>query len=489
MEYATLILLLLPLLSIPLLYVVPKPAAKYVSLVSAFASLGVLLGMYYSPYFDLCTCKTFQFVFNHAWVQALGIRLHFGIDGTAMLMLMLTNIVTPLVVMSSFGRPQGETRGLHALILFMQSSLIGVFMAMDSFMFYLFYELALIPVFFMIMHWGGENKNKINLKFFIYTLTGSLLMLVAIIFLYLKTGSSQTFNIKAFYTLGLSANEQALVFFCFMAAFAVKIPLFPFHSWQPATYTTAPTQGTMLLSGVMLKMALYGIIRFVLPIAPLAVEQYGSIVILLAIIGVVYGAWIAIGQNNIKTLLAFSSMSHVGLIAAGLFTLYQQTIQGALFQMITHGINAVGLFMVADIIAKRTNTLELSKMGGIVKKAPIFSIFFFIILLGAVAMPLTNGFVGEFLLLMGIFGYNKYLAVVAGLTIIFGAVYMLNTYQKAMLGNTNETTENFTDVTFTEGFVLLAVSVVVIGTGLFPELFMSLTKSPVQHLFYTLGAE
>lgn len=484
--YATLILILIPLLTIPLLYVVPKNIAKHVALISAFGSLGAVLALYYSPYFSLCTCKNFQFVFNEVWVKSLGINLHFGIDGTSMLMLLLTNIVTPLVVLSMYGRPQGNTRGLPALILFMQAALVGVFMAMDSFVFYLFYELALIPVFFMILHWGGENKNKINIKFFIYTLTGSLLMLVAIIFLYLKTGSSQTFNIRAFYTLTLTAQEQAFVFFCFMAAFAVKIPLFPFHTWQPATYTTAPTQGTMMLSGVMLKMALYGMLRFVLPITPLAVQQFGPVVMLLAVIGVIYGAWIAIGQNNIKTLFAYSSLSHVGLIAAGMLTMYPMALQGSLFQMITHGINAVGLFMVADIIGKRLNTLELSKMGGIVKKAPVFSILFFIIVLGAVGMPLTNGFVGEFLLLLGLFGFNKYLAAVAGLTIIFGAVYLLNTYQKAMLGKPNELTENFTDLTVSETIVMLTVALIVIGTGVFPELFMGLTRSPVEHLISDL---
>lgn len=483
MDYTTLILLAIPLLSIPLLYILPRTVAKHLALASSLASLGYLLYVFYEL-FILCNCAPVQFIFNQPWVTALNINFNLGIDGISMIMIMLTNLLTPIIILSAYGRPQGETRGLFALTLLMQASLLGVFMAADSFLFYLFYELALVPVFFIILNWGGENKARINLKFFIYTLTGSLLMLVAIIYLYLQAG---TFNIQGFYGLNLSATEQSLLFWGFMAAFAVKIPLFPFHTWQPATYTVAPTQGTMLLSGLMLKMALYGIIRFVIPITPLAVAQWDTTIMVLAVIGVVYGAWIAIGQNNIKTLFAYSSLSHVGLIAAGMFTLSRQGLQGGVFQMVAHGINAVGIFMVADILYKRLNTFELSKMGGIARQAPVFAVLFFIILLGAVAMPLTNAFVGEFLLLMAVFEFNPYLGGIAGLTIIFSALYMLNTYQKSMLGESNELTANFKDLTVTETLTLLPIAALVLVTGIFPEIFMRLTKLPIKTLLEGLS--
>jgi NADH-quinone oxidoreductase subunit M len=485
MDYTTLILLAIPLLSIPLLYLVPRAFAKHVGLLSSIASAAFLLYIFYAS-FVICNCKPFQFTFNEVWVKSLGINFNLSIDSFSMLMLLLTNLGVPLIILSSYKSAQGETRGLFALILLMQAALLGVFMAADSFVFYLFYELALVPVFFIILNWGGENKGRINLKFFIYTLTGSLLMLVAIIFLYLQTGST-SFNISSFYTLQLTATQQSLVFWGFMMAFAVKIPLFPFHTWQPATYTVAPTQGTMLLSGLMLKMALYGIFRFVLPITPLAVAQWGPTVMVLAVIGVVYGAWIAIGQNNIKTLFAYSSLSHVGLIAAGMFTLTTQGMQGAMFQMVSHGFNAIGLFMIADILYSRLGTFELSKMGGIARQAPKFAILFFVILLGAVALPLTNGFVGEFLLLLGIFSYSKVMAAIAGLTIILGAVYMLNTYQKSMLGESNELTANFKDLSATEFLVLAPIAAIVLAAGIFPELFMNLTQIPVEGLLEKLG--
>ena len=485
MDYTTLILLAIPLLSIPLLYLLPRGFAKHVALTSSIASAAFLLYIFYEV-FIICNCQPFQFTFNQVWVKSLGINFNLSIDGISMLMLLLTNLAVPLIVLSSYNSPQGNTRGLFGLILLMQASLLGVFMAADSFVFYLFYELALVPVFFIILNWGGENKGRINLKFFIYTLTGSLLMLVAIIFLYLQTGDSATFNIRSFYNLSLTANQQGLVFWGFMLAFAVKIPLFPFHTWQPATYTVAPTQGTMLLSGLMLKMALYGIFRFVIPITPLAVEQWGSTIMVLAVIGVVYGAWIAIGQNNIKTLFAYSSLSHVGLIAAGMFTLTTQGLQGGIFQMVSHGFNAIGLFMVADILGRRLGTYDLTKMGGIARQAPKFAILFFVILLGAVALPLTNGFVGEFLLLLGIFSYSKVMAAIAGLTIILGAVYMLNTYQKSMFGESNETTANFKDLTVTEMLVLVPIAAIILGAGIFPELFMKLTELPVESLLAKL---
>ncbi|KAF1856531.1 hypothetical protein Lal_00049057 [Lupinus albus] len=327
----------------------------------------------------------------------------------------------------------------------MGAGLLTVFTALDGFLFYVGWEAALIPIYFICALWGGENRIRVNIKFFIYTFAGSLFMLLAIIYLYLQT-PNKVYDVHAFYELSLNIKQQTWVFWGFFIAFAIKMPIFPFHTWQPDTYTEAPTAGTMMLSGIMLKMGIYGVIRWLIPNAPIGFLKMEYVVLLLSVAGIVYASIIAFKQKDGKRLVAYSSIAHVGLIAAGIFAWSIQGLQGAMIQMVSHGINVVGMFFIWDIISRRLGTRDMSQLGGIAKVAPQFSIAFLIIVLGTVALPLTNGFVGEFLLLKGVYNYTIVFAAVAGLTIIFGAVYMLRMYKQVMQGELNELTATFTDI-------------------------------------------
>lgn len=424
---------------------------------------------------------TTQFLVNLAWIPQFGIQFKAGVDGISMVLLLLTNLLIPIIVLSSFKQDIKNQNAFYALIFFMQSGLLLVFTALDAFLFYVGWEIALIPVYFICALWGGENRIKVNLKFFIYTIAGSLLMLLAIIYLHLQTPGN-SYDIAEFYKLNLDTTTQGWIFWAFFIAFAIKMPVFPFHTWQPDTYTEAPTAGTMLLSGIMLKMGIYGVIRWLIPIAPLGFDAWGETAMILSIIGVVYASIIAFTQNDIKRLIAYSSIAHVGLISAGIFAWNLQGLQGAMIQMLNHGINVVGMFFIADIIIRRLNTRDLGQMGGIAKPAPMLAIGFLIVLLGTVALPLTNGFVGEFLLLMGVYNFNIWYAAIAGLTIIFGAVYMLRMYQRVMLGEVNTSTANFSDIDGTEKFVLLIISAFIILIGVYPQPILNISEAAVINL-------
>jgi NADH-quinone oxidoreductase subunit M len=424
---------------------------------------------------------TTQFLVNLAWIPQFGIQFKAGVDGISMVLLLLTNLLIPIIVLSSFKQDIKNQNAFYALIFFMQSGLLLVFTALDAFLFYVGWEIALIPVYFICALWGGENRIKVNLKFFIYTIAGSLLMLLAIIYLHLQTPGN-SYDIAEFYKLNLDATTQGWIFWAFFIAFAIKMPVFPFHTWQPDTYTEAPTAGTMLLSGIMLKMGIYGVIRWLIPIAPLGFDAWGETAMILSIIGVVYASVIAFTQNDIKRLIAYSSIAHVGLISAGIFAWNLQGLQGAMIQMLNHGINVVGMFFIADIIIRRLNSHDLGQMGGIAKPAPMLAIGFLIVLLGTVALPLTNGFVGEFLLLMGVYNFNIWYAAIAGLTIIFGAVYMLRMYQRVMLGEVNTSTANFSDIDGTEKFVLLIISALIILIGVYPQPILNISEAAVINL-------
>jgi len=363
-----------------------------------------------------------QFIINCTWIPALGISFKAGIDGISLLLVLLTTFLVPVIILSSFKHEYKNAPLFYALILAMQMALVGVFVALDGFLFYIFWELALIPIYLICLMWGGKDRVRITLKFFIYTLAGSLLMLVGLIYLYLQTPGNHTFDINTFYNLRLSSEEQGWIFWAMFIAFAVKMPVFPFHTWQPDTYTDSPTPGTMLLSGIMLKMGIYGVIRWLLPVAPIGVETWGMTAIILSVIGIVYASCIALVQKDFKRLIAYSSIAHVGLISAGIFSLNMQGLQGGMIQMVSHGINVVGMFFIAEIIFTRMQTRTINELGGIRNVAPLFATFFMIVLLASVALPLTNGFIGEFLLINGLYQFNAWIAAVAGLTVILGAV-------------------------------------------------------------------
>ena len=422
-----------------------------------------------------------QFLIDYTWIESLGIHFKLGIDGISMMMVLLTNLLIPIIVLASSKHQYKNPNAFYSLIFFMQAGLLIVFTAMDAFLFYVGWEAALIPIYFICAIWGGENRIRVNMKFFVYTIAGSLIMLIAIIYLHLQTPDN-SYDIASFYNLNLPANIQGWIFGAFFLAFAIKMPVFPFHTWQPDTYTEAPTAGTMLLAGIMLKMGIYGAIRWLIPIAPLGFAEWGQTALILSVIGIVYASIIAFTQKDLKRLVAYSSIAHVGLIAAGIFAWNVQGLQGAMIQMLSHGINVVGMFFVLDILIRRLNTRQIESMGGIAKVAPFLAVCFLVILLGTVALPLTNGFIGEFLLLMGVYNYSIWFAAVAGLTIIFGAVYMLRMYQTVMLGPVNELTKSFVAIDTTEKSVLIIICVLIIIIGVYPQPLLHISEAAVTNL-------
>ncbi len=419
------------------------------------------------------------------WMKEMGVSLAFGVDGISLLMVLLTTFLTPIIILASWDHDYRSPSAFYELILLMEMAFVGVFTAMDGLVFYIFWEMALIPAYFIAALWGGKDRIRITFKFFIYTFIGSLFMLVALIYLYLHTVTPHSFHFYALYGAQISPEARFFIFLAFVVAFGIKIPIFPLHTWQPDTYAESPAGGTMLLSGIMLKMGIYGLIRLVIPICPDPVKEWGIYVMIAAVVGIVYASVIAIRQHDLKRLVAWSSIAHVGLITAGVFALNIQSLQGAVIQMVSHGINIVGLFIVIDIIEKRMGTRDIPSLGGIARSAPVFAAFFMIILLGSIALPLTNGFIGEFMLLLGIFGYDHWIAAFAGLTVILSAVYMLRMYQRVMLGETNEKTVLFKDLTRTEIIILTPIVIMIFWIGLFPGFFLHVT-SPV--IFELLSA-
>ena len=475
----TLIILVLPLLAGLVIWPLSEKLAKISALVASLIIFGVSIYLMAIP----CTCSQYQhFLTIHAdWIKSLGIQFYITTDGISKVVILLTTFLVPVIILSTWTTKFKNASVLYSLIMLMQFGLIGVFVARDAFLFYVFWEITLIPIYFICALWGAENRIQVTLKFFLYTFFGSLFMLGAIIYLYLQT-PTHSFSLRAFEMLELTGCEQTWLFLAFFLAFAIKMPIFPFHTWQPDTYTTSPTVGTMLLSGIMLKMGVYGVIRWVLPVLPDAVHQYGHTAMVLAIIGIIYASVIALQQQDMKRLVAYSSIAHVGLIAAGLFAGNVEGLQGAMIQMFSHGVNVVGLFFVIEIIYQRTNTRDIASLGGLVNQAPVLATFFVIIMMASVALPLTNGFPGEFLLLTGIFKYNAYMAAVAGLSVIIGAFYMLRMYQRVMLGETKPALAAIEDVNFTEFLTLSIVVIAIIVVGVYPQAILRLSSHEMTEL-------
>lgn len=409
--------------------------------------------------------------------QLLDIDIIIYIDSISLMMVMLTSLLIPIIIASNNNR-EVRNHNFYALILLMQMALIGVFTASEMILFYIFWELALMPVFLITAIWGGEDRKRISVKFLIYTVVGSFAMLIAILYLYTLT-SPHSFSFESFYQLKLPYSVQVPVFLAFFLAFAIKIPLFPFHSWQAETYNVSPVQGSMLLAGIMLKMGLYGIIRFILPICPDVVAGGSLIFLPLILFGVIYGAIIAIRQPKLKKMIAFVSLSHVGIIALGLLSNNQYGIEGAILQMFSHGVNVVGFFLCYQMIVIRTGTDIISDLGGIASSAPRFATIFLIIVLANVALPFTNSFVGEFLILLGLFQSNVYIGVIAGLTIILGAVYMLKMYQQVMYGPQTIATQKFADLTTGEIMLFVPIIICIFWVGISPSFVLQMLQSAV----------
>lgn len=449
----------------------------------ASAMVGALINLVVSVYVftQFQTTTEYQFAFLSDWIPAIGAKFHIGIDGINLLLILLTNVLMPVIIYTVRHDENNRPGLYYGLILFMQFALLGVFMSLDALLYYIFWELALIPIYLILLAFSSQPDFKTFVKFFIYTLAGSLFMFIAILYVYIKAPGGN-FSLDNFYNNHLSEQEQIWVFLAFFAAYAIKIPIIPFHTWQPDTYTKASTPGTMLLSGVMLKMGTFSLLRWLLPLTPLALATVTPYVLFLCIAGIIYGSIIAITQKNIKTLFAYSSLAHVGLISAGVFVLNADGFNGALMQMFNHGIIIVGLFLIAEIVYKRTETYHISELGGIRNEAPVLAFSFLVIILASVALPLTNGFVGEFLLLNGVFQYNKWMAIAGGTTVILSATYMLRMYQRTMLGVDHNYTKTFTDLDAFEKFTILALILVIVATGIWPSILLDPIKPSVENL-------
>ena len=472
-----LFLIFCPLAGALLVFSVKKSQGSYWALF--FAMMEMLGTLFIWADFDKKTTvsENLFYQIKVPWLEVINSNLHFGIDGIGMLMLFLVNVLLPLIVLSAFNEKKPYPNNFFGLILLMQ------------------FGLTLIPIWFVSGLWGQEDKRiQVTRKFFIYTFCGSLFMLVGLIYVY---QFSDSFALLDLYRVKLDLNQEILVFWLIFFAFAVKFPLFPFHTWLPDTHTYAPTQGSMLLSGIMLKMAVYGMIRYLLPIVPNAIGGFsGELVIIFAIIGVLYGAMIALISKNIKTIIAYSSISHLGMMGVGILASTYLTVkgsfttegaEGAMLQTMAHGINAVGLFYCADILYKRFHTKDITQMGGMARVAPKFAVLFIILIFGAMAVPLTNGFVGEFILLKTIFEYNKILGIIAGLSIVLGAAYLLRLYSKAMFGEGNEKVlSQIQDVSWIEFSVLLVLGIFVLFFGVFPNFILDLVREPLNIIFQTV---
>jgi len=425
--------------------------------------------------------------FSVPWLAGAGISFSFGIDGISMLLLLLTSFLFPVIILASASFESRRLNIFFGSMLILEAAMMGVFTARDGIIFYIFWELALIPAYFLTALWGGKERIRVTFKFFIYTMTGSLMMLGALIWLYLHTPDPHSADFSALFKVATNRSNQIWLFAAFFLAFAVKIPIVPFHTWQPDTYTEAPAAGSMILAGIMLKMGIYGIIRLLIPICRDAFTILQPGIIILTVSGIVYASIITIKQTDLKRFIAWVSIAHVGLISAGALSLNQIALQGAVIQMVSHGINVVGLFIITDIIQTKFKTREMNDLGGIARIYPSLGILFMIILLGTIALPLTNGFVGEFMLLMGLFKYSAWISLFAGTTVIFSVVYMLRMYQRVMLGPTRvQHIGEIKSLSLTELMTLIPLAVMVLLIGCYPDPFLHLTEPAIKIILNNL---
>ncbi len=413
---------------------------------------------------------------SYVWLPEIGSSFALFLDSMSRVLCLLTAVSFPLIFAATYSSSYKTPNAFYGLMLLTQCGLMGVFLAVDALTFYFFWELALIPAYFLASQWGGEKRIQAAFKFFIYTFAGSLFLLIGIIFVYLKT-PAQTFSLVSFYKVQLTAAEQGWLFWLFFVAFAIKMPIFPFHTWQPDVYEQSPTAVTMVLSGIMVKMGLFATLRWLIPMFPDAVRQYDNIVIGLAVVGMLYASCIAIVQDDLKRLIAYSSIAHIGLMAASIFTLNRMSMDGLMIQMFNHGINIIGLWIVVYLIEKQTGIRKISQLGGLAQKAPALAIMLVVIALANIALPLTNAFVGEFMMFAGLYKFSPWYAAAAGLSIILSAVYTLNMVKHVFYGNLNEVTQGFKEILLHERVILAMIVVVIFFTGVYPEPMFNMIRS------------
>jgi NADH-quinone oxidoreductase subunit M len=464
------------------LFMRDSSAIRWTSLITTLLTLIVSLPMLSN--FDKSTYMM-QFVEINEWIPSWGINYFVGIDGISILFIFLTTILSVLCVLVSWTAVDTKVKGFHIAILTMETGMLGVFVALDFFLFYLFWEAMLIPMFILIGVWGGQNRIYAAIKFFLYTFVGSVLMLVGIVVLYFAGG--KTLDIIVLSSMQYPLQMQYWLFIAFFAAFAVKVPMFPVHTWLPDAHTEAPTAGSVILAGVLIKMGAYGFLRFSMPMLPDATRFFAGPILILSIIAIIYGALVCFAQKDFKRLIAYSSVSHMGFVTLGLFALNTQGIEGGILQMLNHGIITGAMFLMIGIIYERTHTRVIADYGGFAKLVPIYAGLFIVLTLASIGLPGTNGFIGEFLIIFGAFKAKKIFGVLAATGIILGAGYMLWLYQRIFFETSNPDFESsgghpVSDLNQREILTLVPLIVFVFWIGFYPNAFLSYIHATVEHL-------
>jgi NADH-quinone oxidoreductase subunit M len=438
-----------------------------VTVVAFLASLPLITGFQNSA--------DYQFVENIPWIAAGPFQMNYylGIDGISLWLVILTTFIMPIAILSTWTAVEEKVKEYMICLLLLEVGMLGAFVSLDLFLFYIFWEVMLIPMYFIIGIWGGKNKIYAAVKFFIYTMVGSLLMLVALITLYFKAGGAD-FNITRFYQLSLDPATQTWMFLAFALAFAIKVPMFPLHTWLPDAHTEAPTAGSVILAAVLLKMGTYGFVRFAMPLFPVATEQFTPLIATLAVIGIIYAALVAMVQEDVKKLVAYSSVAHLGFVMLGIFAVNQQGIAGGMLQMLNHGVSTGALFLIVGFIYERRHTRLITDFGGLSKQMPIFATVFMIVTLSSIGLPGTNGFVGEFLILLGSYESGlRWWAVVATSGVILSAVYMLWMFQRVMFGELNNPkNQTLKDLNGREIVIMLPLLALIFFMGVYPTPFI-----------------
>ena len=452
--------------------------ARVLSLVISLATFLASILLY--TRFDIKTADM-QFVELRPWIEAFNVNYSLGIDGISLLLIILTTFTTVLVVIAGWKVIQKKVAQYMAMFLIMEGLMVGVFSAMDALLFYVFWEALLVPMYLIIGIWGGPNKVYAAVKFFLYTFIGSVLMLVSLIFLYYKAG--QSFDIQTLYAVKLDLTEQILIFLALFAAFAVKIPMWPVHTWLPDAHVQAPTGGSVVLAAIMLKLGAYGFLRFNLPITPDASQELAFFMIVLSLIAVVYIGLVALVQEDMKKLIAYSSISHMGFVTMGLFLFNPQGMEGAIIQMISHGFISGAMFICVGMMYDRMHSRLIKDYGGVVNTMPVFAAFLMLFGMANSGLPATSGFVGEFLVILGAFQVNHWYAAIAALTLIFGAAYTLWMYKRVIFGKvTNDKVKALTDINARETMLLATLAIAVLVMGIWPFPFLEVLHVSVDNI-------
>ncbi|MEQ1760437.1 MAG: NADH-quinone oxidoreductase subunit M [Vicinamibacterales bacterium] len=432
----------------------------------------------------------FQMVERHAWIPAFGIDYYLGIDGISLLLVVLTGFLTPIALLSSWGSVETKVREFSMFLLALEAAMIGVFLSLDLFLFYVFWDAMLIPMYFLIGIWGYDNRIYAAVKFMLYTMAGSVLMLVAILglaYLHSAATGSYSFDLLKLYALDIAPRTQFWFFLAFALAFAIKVPLFPFHTWLPDAHVQAPTAGSVILAGVLLKMGTYGLVRFAFPLFPAAAVYFAPWLALLAVIGIIYGALVAMIQPDMKKLVAYSSVSHLGFVVLGICAMNMQGVQGAVYQMLAHGVSTGGLFLIVGMLSDRRHTRLISEFGGLRHVMPKLSAAFLIMTLASIGLPGLNGFVGEFLIMLGAFRWDPRFVVAAGLGVILSAVYMLWMLQRVFYGRIrHEDNQALPDLQPREWAGVLPLCAAALVMGIFPTFFLKPMEASVERLVQRL---